>query len=83
MDPESCTFDVNFLGVYHQDEHKHLVTCRDTIAGRAMAQWWDVSTEAGPATRPASKFEEQPPTLQVLACVDQELKTFGFSFKDF
>ena len=51
--------------------------CKDTIAGKAMSQWWDVSDEAGPSRRPEAKFEEAPPSLEVLTVSDGELKSFG------
>eukprot|EP00435_Cladocopium_sp_Y103_P035738 s1345_g9.t1 len=72
-DPEGCAFDVSFLAAYHQDDHNHMTTCKDTLAGKAMTQWWDRSEEAGPTTRPASRFEEAPPSLEVLAIVDDEI----------
>ena len=77
LEPEGCTFDMSFLAVYHQDDHKHMLTCKDTIAGRVMSQWWDISPDAGPATRPASRFEEDPPNLEVLVIADDELKSLG------
>jgi hypothetical protein len=42
-----------------------------------MSQWWDISPDAGPATRPASRFEEDPPNLEVLVIADDELKSLG------
>ena len=77
LEPEGCAFDVSFLAVYHQDDHKHMSACKDTIAGKAMSQWWDVSDEAGPSRRPEAKFEEAPPSLEVLTVSDGELKSFG------
>lgn len=74
VEPESQTLDISFLGVYHQDDHKHMVTSSETVAGRAMSQWWDVSGEAGPSTRPHSRFEEDPPTLNILSISNGELK---------
>ena len=79
LDPEGCAFDVSFLGVYHQDDHKHMTACNDTVAGKAMSQWWDISEDAGPATRPASRFEEAPPPLEVLTISEDTLKSFGNS----
>ena len=77
VQPEGCAFDISFLAVYHQDDHKHMLACKETIAGRVMTQWWDTSDDAGPTTRPASRFEESPPNLEVLVLADDELKSLG------
>ena len=53
---------------------------RDTLTGRVMSQWWDECAEAGPKARPASQFSEQPPSLDVLAMVNNELVNFGSKF---
>lgn len=53
---------------------------KDNVAGKMMTGWWDTSTEAGPATRPQSRFDEPPPDLEVLAVVDGEVKNFGMVY---
>ena len=37
------------------------------MVGRCMSQWWDVSSEAGPKSRPNTQFLEDPPTLELLS----------------
>ena len=73
-DPENCTFDLSFLGVYHEDDQKTLTSCKESVAGKVVSGWWDSSSEAGPPTRPQSTFEEEPPTLEVLSVVGKDLK---------
>ena len=75
--PEATALDVSFLGIYHTDQYNHMETCRSTVAGRGMSQWWDISPEAGPASRPQSAFQEEPPTLEVLTVANGEVKNFG------
>lgn len=41
---------------------------------------WDSSKEAGPAQRPAAKFEEEPPTMQICNVTPTELKCLSVSF---
>lgn len=78
--PEATAYDFSSMAVYHSDDHQHLQSCRDTVAGRAMSQWWDVSAEAGPAVRPAATFDEDPPTLDVLAISGSEVKNLGSNY---
>lgn len=80
--PEATAYDVSFLGIYHSDQHNHMETCRDTIAGRGMSQRWDVSSEAGRAGRPQAAFQEEPPSLEVLTLADGEVKSLGLMLYD-
>ncbi|CAJ1423296.1 unnamed protein product [Effrenium voratum] len=66
--------DLHFLGIYHEDDHSWKVTAQDTLVGRCLAQFWDVSEEAGPKARPDSLFNEQPPALDVLTITDDAVK---------
>lgn len=79
-DSENCDYDFSFLGLFHSDDHKHMTSNKDTVAGKMMTGWWDTSSDAGPATRPQSRFEEQPPELEVLTLVDGEVKNFGMVY---
>lgn len=69
--------DLHFLGIYHEDDHSWKVTAQDTLVGRCLAQFWDVSEEAGPKARPDSLFNEQPPALDVLTITDDAVKNAG------
>lgn len=77
---EGQAFDVRYLAVFHDDDFSCMESNRDTVTGRAMSQWWDECPEAGPKSRPASQFSEQPPSLDVLAVVNTELVNFGSRF---
>lgn len=76
--PEGQAFEVRYMAAFHDDDFSCMESNRDTVTGRAMSQWWDECGEAGPKSRPASQFSEQPPSLDVLALVNNsELVNFG------
>jgi hypothetical protein len=59
--------DVRFLALYDSDSAHHLAGTRDCLVGRAMDEWWDHSSEAGPKSREATRFGEEAPSLDVLS----------------
>eukprot|EP00435_Cladocopium_sp_Y103_P008917 s4806_g2.t1 len=59
--------DVQFLALYDNDSAHHLTSTRDCLLGRAMDEWWDHASEAGPKSREATRFGEDAPSLEVLS----------------
>ena len=59
--------DVRFLALYHVDDTQFMTSSMETLVGRCMNQWWDVSSEAGPKRREGASFQETPPALEVLS----------------
>ncbi|CAK9075152.1 unnamed protein product [Durusdinium trenchii] len=74
---EDRAWDVRFLSIYHDDDTKHAESCQQLICGRAMQQWWDTSSAAGPKSRAAQTFSEEIPDLDCLIVLDNELKSLG------
>ena len=69
---DSQAWDVSYMGLY--DDGKLCQQSHDTMVGRLMSQWWDVSTEAGPRARADVSFQEEIPSLDVLT-INQDEKT--------
>ncbi|CAK9091804.1 unnamed protein product [Durusdinium trenchii] len=61
------SIDLRFLAVYQNDEASFLKAAQDLRVGRAMDQWWDKSDEAGPRSRENVRFQQDPPSLEVLS----------------
>lgn len=59
--------DLRFLAVYHNDDAAFMHSTVDGLLGRAMSSWWDDCEEAGPKARLGTGFQEDPPSLEVLA----------------
>ena len=59
--------DLRFLAVYHSDDAAFMQSTADGMLGRAMSSWWDDCEDAGPKARQGVGFQEDPPTLEVLA----------------
>ena len=58
---EGQTWDVHYLGLY--DDAQQVQSAASAMTGRAMAQWWDQSVEAGPRSRPNAIFHGRPTTV--------------------
>lgn len=59
--------DVRFLAVYDKDNAHNLATWRECMVGRVMSQWWDQCADAGPKARETTRFQEEPPSLEILS----------------
>ena len=67
-------FDVHFVGIYHDDEAATMQKTQEVMNGRLLTQWWDSTSDAGPRARPAQKFEEAPPAMEILTIAGAEVK---------
>lgn len=67
--------DVRFLGIYHDDD-PWMDSCRDTVMGRVVSQWWDKCDLAGPKSRPAEKLLGSKAMFCSQACYELEAHIF-------
>ena len=65
---EDKQWDVRFLAVFHDSDAVHLQSCKTHIAGK----------EAGPKSRVAERFQEDPPSLDFLTFAGGEMKNHVF-----
>lgn len=81
LNPETAEdkqWDVRFPAVFHDSDAVHLQSCKTHIAGKAVSQWWDLCEEAGPKSRVAERFQEDPPSLDFLTFAGGEIKNHVF-----
>lgn len=72
--------DVRFLGLYHNDQAAEMGAACSLIAGKAMSEYWDGCTAAGPKARESVPFADALPSLDILSVVDGAIKHFGWDW---
>ena len=61
---------VHYLGIFLEDDQTVARALESSVCGKLMSDWWDSSTESGPARRPHSSVSEPTPSLEVLSIGD-------------
>lgn len=64
-----------FMAVFHVDDSARCDAVRATMNGRILSQWWDSSSEAGPASRPESQFSAPLPSLEVVSVANGQAQS--------
>ncbi|CAK9111224.1 unnamed protein product [Durusdinium trenchii] len=64
----------NYMGIVLGDDAGIMHSLSSKTAGQFMANWWDVSQEAGPKRRSRTPFSEPVPTMEILAVANGQCK---------